>query len=202
MPQDGAESARSRKNGVRRSNRAPQASSNLQAKRAARDENVPAKRADFLYLRTIKNYFYLRRRRRIRRRLCSVAWLQAHAQFQFYISFLCSAIYCIALLLVVAKKRVCAPVAHKIEYVHVEYNSGNDETRDNARRTDRASALPQLLLTYALASISCEHCRSSRNNPYCASRHVIYYFSTPCKKGGKQTTICIRNCIRILILKK
>ena len=44
------------------------------------------------------------------------------------------------------------------------HNSGHYETRDNARRTDRASA-----------SISCEHCRSSRNNPNCAPRHVIYY---------------------------
>ena len=47
------------------------------------------------------------------------------------------------------------------------HNSGNYETRDNARRTDRASA-----------SISCEHYRSSHNNPHCAPRHVIYYFAT------------------------
>ena len=38
------------------------------------------------------------------------------------------------------------------------------------------SALPQLRLDYALASISCEHCHSSHNNPHCAPRHVIYYF--------------------------
>ena len=38
------------------------------------------------------------------------------------------------------------------------------------------SALPQLRLDYALTSISCEHCRSSRNNSHCAPRHVIYYF--------------------------
>ena len=41
------------------------------------------------------------------------------------------------------------------------------------------SATPRLRLTYALASISCEHCRSSRNNPHCAPRHVIYYFQRP-----------------------
>ena len=35
----------------------------------------------------------------------------------------------------------------------------------NARRTDRASVL-----------ISCEHCRSSRNNSHYAPRHVIYYY--------------------------
>ena len=74
------------------------------------------------------------------------------------------------------------------------HNSGNYETRDNDRRTDRASA-----------SISCEHCRTSRNNPHCAPRHVIYYldfrlsvielklrivfFSTACRRGAKQTTI-------------
>ena len=56
----------------------------------------------------------------------------------------------------------------------------------NTRRTDRASAssrlclsyvsaTPQLRLDYALASISCEHCRSSRNNPHYAPRHIIYY---------------------------
>ena len=39
---------------ARRSNRAPQARSNLRTKRAARDENVPAKRADFLTLKTWK----------------------------------------------------------------------------------------------------------------------------------------------------
>ena len=36
--------------------------------------------------------------------------------FNFYISFLCSAIYYIVLMLTVAKKRVRAPVAHKISY--------------------------------------------------------------------------------------
>ena len=46
--------------------------------------------------------------------MCLVSWLWAHAQFNFNISFLCSAINYIALLLNVAKKRVCAPVAHKI----------------------------------------------------------------------------------------
>ena len=38
-------------------------------------------------------------------------------------------------------------------------------------RLDYASTTPRL----RLASISCEHCRSSRNNLYCAPRHVIYY---------------------------
>ena len=47
----------------------------------------------------------VRRRRRIRRILCQAVWLQAHAQFNLYISFLCSAIYYIALLLTVAEKR-------------------------------------------------------------------------------------------------
>ena len=35
--------------------------------------------------------------------------------------------------------------------------------------------MPQLRLDYALASISCEHCRSSRNNPHYAPRNIIYY---------------------------
>ena len=29
----------------------------------------------------------------------------------------------------------------------------------------------------ALASISCEHCRLSRNNPHYAPRHIIYYYN-------------------------
>ena len=29
-----------------------------------------------------------------------------------------------------------------------------------------------------IKSISCEHCRSSRNNPHCTPRKVIYYFPT------------------------
>ena len=45
--------------------------------------------------------------------LSFVSWLWAHAQFNFYSSLLCSAMYYIALLLTVAKKRVCAAVAHK-----------------------------------------------------------------------------------------
>ena len=56
------------------------------------------------------------------------------------------------------------------------YNSGNYETCDNARRTDRASTTHRLHLDYALASISCKHCRSSRNNPHWAPGHVIYYY--------------------------
>ena len=38
------------------------------------------------------------------------------------------------------------------------------------------SALSQLRLDYALASISCDHCRSSRNHPHCVPRHIIYYY--------------------------
>ena len=36
---------------------------------------------------------------------------------------------------------------------------------------------PRLHLDYALASISCEHCRPSRDNPHYAPRHIIYYYS-------------------------
>ena len=49
--------------------------------------------------------------------LTFVSWLWAHAQFNFYISFLCSAMYYIALLSTFPKKRVFAPVAHKIFYI-------------------------------------------------------------------------------------
>ena len=42
-------------------------------------------------------------------------------------------------------------------------------------RIGYTSTTPHLRLDYDLASISCEHCRSSRNNPHCAPRHVIYY---------------------------
>ena len=34
---------------------------------------------------------------------------------------------------------------------------------------------PRFRLDYALASISCEHCRSSSNYPHYAPRHIIYY---------------------------
>ena len=37
---------------------------------------------------------------------------------------------------------------------------------------------PRLRLGFVSASISCEHCRSSRNNPHCAPRHVRYYLIT------------------------
>ena len=42
-------------------------------------------------------------------------------------------------------------------------------------RVGYASTMPHLGLDYALASISCEHCRSSCNNPDCVPRHIIYY---------------------------
>ena len=58
---------------------------------------------------------------------------------------------------------------------------------------------PRIRLGLVLASISCEHCRSSRNNPHCAPRHVIYYCSTLLKKyhdeighfGAEKTTKAI-----------
>ena len=46
----------------------------------------------------------------------------------------------------------------------------------NTRRTDRASA-----------SISCEHCRSSRNNPHYAPRHIIYCSNT--YRRGKRVNL-------------
>ena len=45
-------------------------------------------------------------------------------------------------------------------------------------RLGYASTMPHLHLDHALASISCEHCRSSRNNPHCVPRHIIYYCHT------------------------
>ena len=44
-------------------------------------------------------------------------------------------------------------------------------------RLGYASTMPHLRLDYALASISCEHCRSSRNHSHCVPRHIIYYFN-------------------------
>ena len=66
------------------------------------------------------------------------------------------------------------------------YNSGNYGTRLKCSqdwfRLGFASATSRLRfgfdllrLDYALALIFCEHCRSSRNNPHYAPRHIIYY---------------------------
>ena len=52
-------------------------------------------------------------RRRRRKRLRSTARLYAHAQFNFYIVFLCNGIYNIPLLSAVTEKRVSAAEAHK-----------------------------------------------------------------------------------------
>ena len=52
--------------------------------------------------------------RRIRKRLCSAVRLYAHAQFNFYIVFLCNGIHNIPLLSTVTEKRVSVPEAHKI----------------------------------------------------------------------------------------
>ena len=56
------------------------------------------------------------RRRRISKRWRSTARLYAHAQFNFYIVFLCNGIYNIPLLSAAAEKRVSAAEAHKINY--------------------------------------------------------------------------------------
>ena len=53
------------------------------------------------------------RRRRIRKRLCSAVKLYAHAQFNFYIVFLCNGIHNIPLLSAVTEKRVSVPETHK-----------------------------------------------------------------------------------------
>ena len=50
-------------------------------------------------------------------------------------------------------------------------------------RLGYASTMPHLRLDYALASISCEHCRSSRNHPHCVPRHIIYYYIIYERKG-------------------
>ena len=39
---------------------------------------------------------------------------------------------------------------------------------------------PRLHLDFVSASISCEHCRSSRNNPHYEPRHIIYYYFQGC----------------------
>ena len=134
--------------------------------------------------------------RRIRKRLRSAVRLYAHMQFTFYIVFLCNGIYNVPLLSAVTEKRVSVPEAHKIEYVPM--HTIREITRLATMlagliapqlRLGFVSALPQLRmgytsttphlrLDYALAPIFCEHCRSSRNNPHCVPRHVIFYFST------------------------
>ena len=54
--------------------------------------------------------------------------------------------------------------------------SRTDRASDSSRLClGYASTIPHLPLDYALASISCEHCRSSRNHPHCVPRHIIYY---------------------------
>ena len=87
---------------------------------------------------------------------------------------------------------VITPKSHKIEYVSM--HTIREITRlatmlagliaprlrlgfVSATSRPRLDTLttPHLRLDYDLSSIPCEHCRSSRNNPHCAPRHVIYY---------------------------
>ena len=57
-----------------------------------------------------------------------------------------------------------------------------------------ASATSRLHLDYALAPISCEHCRLSRNNPHCAPRHVIYYYVPPARKLVLSLQLTVAQC--------
>ena len=66
---------------------------------------------------------------------------------------------------VYTEKLVNATKSHKIEYAPMHTIRVITRLAQNARRTDRVSA-----------SISCEHCLSSRNNPHYAPRHIIYYY--------------------------
>ena len=54
--------------------------------------------------------------RRIRKRFCSAVRLYAHAQFNFYIVFLCNAVHNIPLLSAVTEKRVSVPETRKNLY--------------------------------------------------------------------------------------
>ena len=96
---------------------------------------------------------------------------------------------------VYAEKLVFAPKSHKIEYVPM--HTIREITRlatmlaglitpwlglgfvsaTRRLRIGYTSTTTHLHLDYALAQISCEHCRSSRNSPHCAPRHVILYSS-------------------------
>ena len=81
-------------------------------------------------------------------------------------------------------------VGHTTKKEKKKYSSREtSQTSAQSRRTDRASdssrlcfdnasTMPHLRLDYAVASISCEHCRSSRNHPHCVPRHIIYYSRT------------------------
>ena len=60
-------------------------------------------------------------------------------------------------------------------------------------RISCTSTTTYLRLNYALASISCEHCRSSRNNPHCAPGHVIYYYNTLSNKQKHITIYAYTN---------
>ena len=76
------------------------------------------------------------------------------------------------------KTRICAEVT-KNRICANAHNSDDYETRfkcsQDWSRLGFVSALPHLRLDYALALISYDHCRSSRNNPHYAPRHIIYY---------------------------
>ena len=60
-----------------------------------------------------------------------------------------------------------------LHYIPLYRNTQHYATLNCSVKTSIASATTQLRLTYALALISCEHCRSSRNNPHYAPRHII-----------------------------
>ena len=67
-----------------------------------------------------------------------------------------------------ALKLVYAPKSHKMEHV--------------------------LRLDYALASIPCEHYRSSRNNPHYAPRHIIYYLLLSATRNKISMSVRCQRC--------
>ena len=88
------------------------------------------------------------RRRRIRKRLRSAVRLYAHAQFNFYVVFLCNGIYNIPLLSAVTEKRVSVLKANKIEYVPMH------TIREITRLATMLAGLiaPRLCLSYVSAT--------------------------------------------------
>ena len=107
-------------------------------------------------------------------------WPEVFAKFQVRWAIITATSTFLDWIQVYAEKLVNAPESRNSVLCANAHNSGNYETRlkclQDWSRLGLVSALSRLCLDYALASISCEHCRSSRNNPHYAPRHIIYYW--------------------------
>ena len=105
--------------------------------------------------------------RRRRRRFCSAVRLYVHAQFNFYIIFLCNGIHNIPLLSAVTEKRVSVPEAYKINLqfiiIKIRYQILNSKIIIKAIFSKKNISMKNILVRFRILGYKISHVAHSSN---------------------------------------